>query len=308
MLKNYKLKIYLSVLLIGLLTVLRSYSLTFPMPAPGNDIVGKVEIVEVSAGDTLTSIGSRYGIGFQEMREANPTIYPQMRLVPGDKVIVPTQFILPSIRQGIVINLAELRLYYFLPDSKEVMTFPIAIGRSNWQTPVMETRIIGKQEDPAWYVPKSIQEYVLKKKGEVLPDVVPPGPHNPLGKYKIQLARPGYLLHGTNVPSSIGKRVSSGCIRLPANGIEALYHLVELNTPVYIINQPIKAGWLDRTFYIESHWPLSDYPAPSDKDGNSLDWIIERALNGLQAMLDWQKVTHVVEDKIGIPYAVGSKF
>ncbi len=297
----------LFILSASLLYSLTVRALVFPLPAIGTDLVGDTQVIEVQAGDSLASIGERYDIGLQEMREANFATYSSASLKVGDKVIVPTQFILPPIREGIVINLAELRLYYFPSDRQEVITFPIAIGRTSWQTPIMMTRVVGKQKDPAWYVPKSIKEYTFKTKGKLLPDIMPPGPNNPLGKYKLQLAAPGYLIHGTNVPSSVGTRVSSGCIRMPAQGIETLYNEVELNTPVYIINQPIKAGWLDNKLYLEAQWTLRDYPAPNDKDGNSLKSVIDSAIGGYKTSINWQEVSQVAEDRLGVPQVIGGK-
>ncbi|MDF2867893.1 MAG: hypothetical protein K0S11_1363 [Gammaproteobacteria bacterium] len=295
------------ILSLSLLYSLIGRALVFPLPTVGTDLVGSTQVVEAQAGDSLASIGDRYDIGLQEMREANFASYFKVGLKVGDKVIVPTQFILPPIRDGIVINLAELRLYYFPANRKEVITFPIAIGRQSWQTPVMMTRVVGKQKDPAWYVPKSIKEYTLRTKGKLLPDIMPPGPDNPLGKYKLQLAAPGYLIHGTNVPSSVGNRVSSGCIRMPAQGIETLYNEVELNTPVHIINQPIKAGWLNNKFYLEAQWPLKDYPAPNDNDGNSLKSVIDKAMGKYKTSINWQEAILVTEDKLGVPQVIGDK-
>jgi len=293
--------------LLGLLTSMAVFALQYPLPKPGNDLVGETRIVEAKSGDTLASIGERFDIGLQEMREANMASYPSIRLMAGDRVIVPSQFILPPIRTGIVVNLAELRLYYFPPDRAEVITFPIAIGRMNWKTPLMMTKVVGKQKDPIWYVPKSIKEYTLKTKGKLLPDIMPAGPENPLGKYKLQLAKPGYLIHGTNAPSSVGTRISSGCIRMPAHGIETLYHEVALNTPVYIINQPLKAGWQNDTLYLEAQWPLGDYPAPNEKDGNSLEVIVERATAGKKVKIDWQQAIAVADERSGIPQPIGKK-
>jgi L,D-transpeptidase ErfK/SrfK len=300
-------RLKLSMIMLGLFYSLSSQALVLPLPAEGNDIVGSTQIVEAQPGDTLASIGDRYDIGLQEMREANFATYPSNRLKSGDKIIVPTQFILPSVREGIVVNLAELRLYYFLPDHKEVMTFPIAIGRLSWQTPIMMTRVVGKQKDPHWYVPKSIKEYTLRTKGKLLPNIMPPGPENPLGKYKLQLAMPGYLIHGTNVPSSVGTRVSSGCIRMSAQGIESLYNNVQLNTPVHIINQSIKAGWLDNKLYLEAQWPLRDYPMPNDKEDNSLKSIITKVTQTKQANINWQEAENITNDRTGIPQLIGDK-
>lgn len=232
------------------------YALTFTIPSEGN-IVGNIQTVIVQNGESLSDIGKKFDVGVYEMIEANPTLDPWSPL-PGESVIVPTQFILPATKhRGIVINLAEMRLYYYHSDINLVTTHPIGIGRKGWVTPLIESKVIHKQYNPTWRPPISIiKEHATK--GDHLPTVVPPGPSNPLGEFAIYLSASGYLIHGTNRPGGIGLRTTSGCIRLFPEDIKSLYSQVSIGTPVKIIHEPYKIGIHNNQLYIEAHEPLSD--------------------------------------------------
>ncbi|MCG5530480.1 L,D-transpeptidase family protein [Halorhodospira halochloris] len=208
----------------------------------GVDVVGASKIVEVGEEETLLDIAMRYAVGYEEIRLANPDIDIWL---PGEgtEVVIPNHFLLPDVeRKGIVINLAEMRLYYFPPGEDVVETFPVSIGRLDWSTPLGETEITELIEDPVWYPPRSIREQAAEQ-GEDMPRLVPPGPDNPLGEHAILLDIPGYLLHGTNRPWGIGMRATHGCIRLHPFDIDHLFGQIERGTRVKIINQPFKAGW-----------------------------------------------------------------
>ncbi|MCL4143159.1 UNVERIFIED_CONTAM: hypothetical protein GTU68_016655, partial [Idotea baltica] len=239
-----------------LLLIPTSHATTFILHDDPSRVVGHNLIVFSRAQDTLLDIARRFDIGYSEIVDANPQLDVWL---PGTKkrVLVPNQFILPDAeKKGIVINLAEMRLYYF-PDAmvgkaREVVTHPIGIGREGWQTPLGRTKIIQKRKDPTWTPPASIHAEHIEK-GDPLPKVVPAGPDNPLGAYAMRLGMPGYLLHGTNKPYGVGLRVSHGCIRLFPEDIEQLFGIVALNTPVEIVYQPYKAGMLNNELYIEAH-------------------------------------------------------
>jgi len=230
-------------------------ALTFTI-RPGSDIVGNVQTTTVMRGDTIDKISRKFDIGVYEIMEANPQIDPRY-LVAGETLIIPTQFILPaSKRSGIVINLAEMRLYYFHKDGSHVSTYPISIGRSGWETPLGNGSIIGMKKDPSWRPPDSIRA-LYEAQDAYLPDVVPPGPDNPLGKYALRLSITGYLIHGTNYPRGMGLRISSGCIRMFPEDIENLFHKVSVGTTVRIVNKPFKVGKHAGEVYTETHEPLS---------------------------------------------------
>lgn len=233
-----------------------SHALTFSIPTKDN-IIGSIQTAIVQPGESLGDIGKKFDVGVYEMIEANPNIDPWTP-EPGEKVIIPTQFILPpDKRTGIIINLAEMRLYFYHPDINLVSTYPIGIGRKGWITPLLEAKVINKQYNPTWQPPISIiKEHAIK--GDPLPNQVPPGPKNPLGEFAIYLSATGYLIHGTNRPGGIGLRTTSGCIRLFPEDIKALYNQVSIGTTVKIIHAPYKIGIHNQNIYIEAHEPLSD--------------------------------------------------
>ncbi|MBT8084429.1 MAG: L,D-transpeptidase family protein [Woeseia sp.] len=185
----------------------------------------------------------------------------------GTKVLLPTRYVLPSgPRQGVVLNLAEYRMYYYPPASGAarpvVMTFPISIGRMDWETPLGITRVVAKARNPAWYPPASVRAE-HEADGRPLPSIVPPGPDNPLGNFAMRLGLPGYLIHGTNRPAGVGMRVTHGCIRMFPEDIEYLFEQLSLDTPVRIINEPLKVGWDGEELVLEVHRVLSTAP-PQD--------------------------------------------
>ena len=221
-----------------------------------SDVVGKSQIILAEYEDTFIKLARQYNLGYEELVQANPSVDPWL---PGEgtEIVLPTHFVLPKVpRQGIVINLPELRLYYYPDgDSGRVITHPISIGRMEWGTPLGRSEIVSKTLNPTWYPPESIrQEHAADNRP--LPKVVPPGPDNPLGKHALRLSLPGYLIHGTNKPSGLGMRVTHGCIRMFPEDIEALFENVPVGTPVRIVNQPYKIGWTNDGFYLEAHPPL----------------------------------------------------
>lgn len=225
---------------------------SFSLPGPNTHIVGSTATIVAKADDTFSSIALEYQIGFDAIASANPTLNPWFPGA-GTELILPVQHILPDISyEGIVINLPELRLYYFPKDSGKVFVFPVGIGRAGWETPLADTRVTRIDKNPAWHPPVSIiNEY--KDAGLYLPPRIPPGPDNPLGDTSIRLALAGYLLHGTNRPEGVGMKVSHGCIRLYPEHIRDLAAMVQQGTRVRIINQPVKWGNDGNTILVEAH-------------------------------------------------------
>lgn len=238
----------------------------YDMPPDGSDVVGAVTTVQARADDTLLDIARRHGLGYEDIVIANPAVDVWL---PGEgtDVLLPTRYVLPAgPRSGIVLNLPEYRMYYY-PRQRQgepavVMTFPISIGRMDWETPLGLTRVVAKARDPAWYPPQSVREE-HEADGRPLPRVVPPGPDNPLGKFAMRLGIPGYLIHGTNRPAGVGMRVTHGCIRMFPEDIEYLFEHVSLETQVRIINDPLKIGWHNDELLLEVHRTLAS-PPPSD--------------------------------------------
>ena len=238
----------------------------YDLPPAGNDVVGALTVIKARADDTLIEIARRHGLGYEDIVRANPDVDTWL---PGEgtEVVLPTRFVLPpGERRGLILNLAEYRLYYFpQPEPGKpaiVMTYPISIGRMDWETPLGRTSVISKVRNPAWYPPASVRaEHAAD--GDPLPRIVPPGPDNPLGQYAMRLGLPGYLIHGTNRPAGVGMRVTHGCIRLFPEDIEFLFGQIDINTPVRIINEPVKIGWDGDELVVEVHQPLELTPLPA---------------------------------------------
>ena len=185
------------------------------------DIIGKIIYYTIKKNETLIDISRRYNLAFPEVMLYNPDIEDPWMLEEGKTIKLPSRHILPDIeRKGIVINKGDLRAYFF--DENIVHSFPIGIGRANWETPLGKAIVVGKKKNPYWTVPDSILE-----EEPHWPKVVKPGPDNPLGTRAIYLSIPGYLLHGTNKPWGVGMKVSHGCIRMYPEGVESLYDMVK---------------------------------------------------------------------------------
>lgn len=222
-----------------------------------DDLVGGIQYAIAQGGDTLYELGLGYDIGLLEMVAANPGIAPDRHLLAGTKITIPSYYVLPKgARKGLVINLAEYRLYYFPEGDNVVITMPVGIGRRGWSTPVGTTRVIAKIRDPIWHPTEKLKADAHKK-GAIIPDEFPSGDGNPLGRYALRLGWPTYLIHGTNRHDGIGSQVSAGCLRMIPEDIEYLYEFVAVGTPVRIINEPVKIGHSQGHTYLEIH-PFSD--------------------------------------------------
>jgi L,D-transpeptidase ErfK/SrfK len=292
------------VLLIGVLLETARADI-YELPPEGFDVVGAVSTITARHEDTLVDIARRHGLGYQDIVRANPDLNPWLP-GKGAEVILPTRFVLPpGPREGVVLNLAEYRLYYF-PEPKSgergyVMTYPISIGRMDWETPLGMTKVISKVVDPAWYPPKSVREEHAAD-GDPLPAIVPPGPKNPLGRFAMRLSMPGYLIHSTNRPAGVGMRVSHGCVRMFPEDIEFLFDRVSVNTKVRIINEPLKFGWNGEELVMESHPLLEE----SDRDPlTSVTEMFISATGERAGKLDWHLAEEVVNRSDGIPIPVG---
>jgi L,D-transpeptidase ErfK/SrfK len=308
----------------------------FQLPPAGNDVVGAITTIEARQDDSLIDIARRHGLGYEEIIRANPDVDSWL---PGEGtvVVLPTRYVLPpGPRRGVILNLAEYRMYYFPePEGDElgvVMTYPMSIGRMDWETPLGRTKIISKVRNPAWYVPASVRaEHAAA--GDPLPRIVPAGPNNPLGAHAMRLGLPGYLIHGTNRPAGVGMRVSHGCIRMLPEDIGFLFEEVDVNTPVRIINEPIKLGWDGDQLIMEAHLVL-EVATPTttedaalvelaDRDENpvtneqsmepalqkdSMTMLTEQfvaATGSRPAKLDWNIAEILLQRSTGIPTPIG---
>jgi L,D-transpeptidase ErfK/SrfK len=275
----------------------------FDLPPPEEAVIGQNLTVYAKASETLLDIARRYGIGYQEIKAANPKIDPWLP-PEGAPVLLPLQYVLPQApRKGMVINLAEMRLYYF-PESSAgqrdvVITHPLGIGREGWLTPLGKTTVIAKKKDPAWIPPESIRaEHAAN--GDFLPPVVPPGPDNPLGKFALRLGIPGYLIHGTNRPWGVGMRVSHGCIRLYPEDIARLFEQVAIGTPVNVVYQPFKAGIRDKMLYLEAHASLVDLETATRSEASDMVAAIVAATTEPVPGINWELAKQIARDRTGV--------
>lgn len=292
----------LSLVLLLLLSPL-SMGLTFDLPKEGN-IVGKVTVVQSKMGQSLGSIGQKNGVGLESMIAANQGVsFWQMNT--SQPITIPAQFILPSgPREGIVINIAEMRLYYYHPDGKQVSTFPIGIGQEGWGTPISSGSVVSKVKDPTWNVPESIRRASLNSRNP-LPKVVPPGPDNPLGKYALKLTIPGVLIHGTLAGNSIGRRSSHGCLRLWDEDIEYLYQNVPVGTKIRIIHEPYKIGFQGDILYLESHDPISDHAEDKSSQLITIAQKVAEMMRNKPYEIDWDKTEWMGKLETGLPTPIG---
>jgi L,D-transpeptidase ErfK/SrfK len=313
-----------------------SFAEMYDLPPPDTDVIGALSTVTARADDTLLDIARRHGLGYEDIVRANPDVDTWL---PGEgtQVVLPTRYVLPpGPRSGVVLNLAEYRMYYYpTPAPGEqavVMTYPISIGRMDWETPLGRTSVVAKVRKPSWYPPDSIRAEHLAA-GDPLPRIVPPGPKNPLGDYAMRLGLPGYLIHGTNRPAGVGMRVTHGCIRMFPEDIDFLFDRIALNTAVRIINEPVKIGWSGDELYVEVHRTLETAaPVPPEPDAESAtqdvalsetrpDVIMPPARSAMTAMtqmfvvatteragmLDWDVAEELLERADGIPAVAGRK-
>ena len=280
------------------------WAATFHLPPKGSRMVGGLQYHVVKPHETMAEIAKQYDVGFLALMAANKGVDPFLPQ-EGYVLTIPSQIILPNVPyEGIVVNLAELRLYYFVPDSNIVHIFPVGIGRIGRDTPEMETSISQKRPHPTWTPPQSIRDE-HKATGEELPAVVPAGPDNPLGDYALRLAYGNgeYLIHGTNKDFGIGLRVSSGCIRMEPKDIDWLFHHVNTGLKVKIINEPVKVTLEpDRSVYVEAHEPLTR----SNGDKKPLEMPIELGWWLDEYGLSDAKAEAVIKAQNGVPVMVAA--
>ena len=280
----------------------------FALPPEGSDTIGETITTQTETEDTLLDLARRYGLGYEEITNANPGVDPWLPGA-GTVVVVPKRRLLPRApRMGVVINLPEHRLYYFAPAAAGaqpvVWTFPVSIGKMDWNTPLGKTTVVSKVKNPTWRPPKSVREE-HEKRGDILPEVVPAGPDNPMGLFALRLGIPGgaYLIHGTNRPAGVGMQVTHGCMRLYPEDIEALFNMVPVNTPVMIVNQPYKWGWHDGELLIEVHPPLEeDSLAPPTL--TDLTRLIVEATRAKPLAINWIGAERTWREARGVPTPV----
>ena len=301
--------IRLAVILISAFTCIPVWAtVSYALKAPDASLIGSLEKIQAENKDTLPDIARANGLGYREIKLANPGVDTWL---PGEgtEIVLPNLFVLPvTPHAGIVLNIPEMRLYYFPPQesdqASEVITHPIGVGRLGWSTPYMNTRIIEKKTRPSWYPPESIRKEHAEQ-GDPLPKRVPPGPDNPLGNYAMRLGMPEYIIHGTNKPFGIGMRVSHGCIRLYPEDIKSLYQQVKLRTPVRIVNQPYKVGSYNDRIYLEAHPFLEEDGEQFDGNLSIVVEMLIKITGDRDYQVDWNLAESVIAESNGIPVEIG---
>ena len=282
----------------------------YELPVDGSIVLGTDIRIKLTDQDTLLDIGRRYGIGYPEIIRANPGVDIGS---PGEgrEILLPIRRILPPApHEGIVVNLPEHRLYYYpkqTPGKRPVViTYPVSIGRMDWRSPLGQTWIIGKERHPNWYPPESIRKEHAAR-GDPLPKVVPPGPQNPLGDYKIRLAVGDgtYEIHGTNNPVAVGLAVTHGCIRMYAEDIAALFKSVPVGTKVWLINEPVKVAYEDGRLLVEAHPPVDDEGQTAQPDLEILSPKLRGAAGHDTTAIHWELTQKTLEAATGVPTVIG---
>ena len=299
-------------LLAAVLMALPAAADTLRLPANGDNVVGSVNMATVVGNEKVLDVVRAYDQGFDEVKIANPGIDMLGWGGKGEELVIPSRYILPDTpHEGVVLNVAEMRLYYYPKanpgEPRVVITHPVAIGRENWTTPHGLTKIEAKIRNPVWVPPKSIRKEHLQDFGEVLPAVVPAGPENPMGLFALKLSIPGYYIHGTDIGKvdGIGMRVTHGCIRLYPKDISRLFAEVPVGTHVRIVNQPFKIGRLGDTLYLEAHPNLADDPAAKKDPYNTVVNLLIAAVGNSRSEIDWDQIRSAIKVRNGIPVKIG---
>ncbi|HEY8190283.1 MAG TPA: L,D-transpeptidase family protein [Micavibrio sp.] len=274
--------------------------------AYAKDYIGEMQSYVAKYEDTMVQIARTYNVGFVELRSANPFLDPW---IPGagKKLIIPSMHLLPrSVHEGVVINLPEMRMYAYIKPGNPPITFPIGIGREGLLTPSGSTSIVRKKEGPVWR-----PTLRMRKEHPELPVQVGPGPDNPMGTHAMYLGWPEYAIHGTDKPFSIGRRVSSGCIRMYPEDIIKAYNLFPVGTRVTVVDQPVKVGWVGDRLYLEAH-PTTDQADKMELDGGLPGYVFTEEDMGLIVAaageytrdLDWRLIREAIRERRGYPVEV----
>jgi L,D-transpeptidase ErfK/SrfK len=270
-------------------------------PAKSNTMLGSVRVYTPTQGDTFLDLARFYGLGYNELEQANPSIDPWIPGIKATSVILPTAWVLPQVPyEGVIVNIPEMRLYYFHPHKSGgpilVSTYPVGLGRDEWRTPKGKFTVRGKTVNPTWIIPDSIREEHIRERGDYRKLIEGGAEDNPLGKYRLELSMKGYRIHGTDIPWGVGMQVSHGCVRLYPEDIQVLYPIVPIGTPGEFVYQPVKIGARDGRIYAEVSPDIYTLTPGMFTEAQR---IVQEL--GWQDVIDWNKLERVVEQQNGIP-------
>ncbi len=287
-----------------------AFATVYQLPNKTDTVVGEDQTIKTVYEDTLYDLARKYSLGSEELIRVNPGVDPWLPGA-GKEIVVPGRHILPpGPREGIVVNLPEHRLYYYPKPKRgaplEVITYPVSIGKMDWRTPLGLTHVIQKQKDPTWYPPESVRKEHAAN-GDPLPPFVGPGPDNPLGAYAMRLAAGNgtYLIHGTNNPIAVGMAVTHGCVRMYPDDVAALFPLIPVGTPVYLINEPIKVAWVDGELLLEAHPPVDAQGQSVEPDIDQFSDMLQKAVGDTTVAIHWDYAKEVLAKADGVIATVG---
>jgi len=265
-----------------------------PAADPDRVLVGGVSLHTVARGESLRSIGSRFGIDTATLAGDN-ALRTAAVLTPGQLVILDNRHIVPvAADEGVIlVNVPQRMLFY--RTAEEVWSAPVAVGSRAWATPLAPFEVVAREQDPTWDVPESIAAEA-RAKGQTLPAKIGPGPNNPLGRHWLGLSVGSIGIHGTNAPSSVYRAATHGCIRVHPDDISVLFDRVEVGTRGETIYEPVLLADDGANVFLEVH---------PDVYRRSRVGVLDevRALASKAGMLDsidWARARQVAADREGI--------
>jgi L,D-transpeptidase ErfK/SrfK len=300
-----------AVIAMALSATVTARAAVYDLTDPNITVIGEDLHIQTHYSDTLVEIARRYGLGYEEIVRANPKVDPWL---PGEgtPIVIPGRHILPpGPRDGIVVNIPEHRIYYFPKPRKgqtaTVVTYPVSIGKMDWQTPMGLTHVVSKEKNPTWNPPASVRAEHLANNDPLPTGVIKSGPDNPLGLFAMRLAiHPvDYLIHGTNNPLAVGMAVTHGCIRMYPEDVAAIFPTVPVGTKVYLINVPLKVAFVDGDLLLEAHPPVDAQGQSIDPVLSKFEELLNEALGNTTTAVNWDIAVDTLKKADGIPVLVG---
>jgi L,D-transpeptidase ErfK/SrfK len=300
----------LGCLCLGALWAAAAQATVYQLTGPDDEVVGEDQTVVTVYEDTLYDLARKYSLGSEEIIRVNPGVDPWLPGA-GKQIIIPGRHILPpGPHEGIVVNLPEHRLYYYPKPQRgkprEVITYPVSIGKMDWHTPIGETHVIGKERNPVWFPPESVRKEHAAA-GDPLPTRVPSGPDNPLGLFAMRLAAGNgtYMIHGTNNPIAVGLAVTHGCIRMYPEDVAQLFPMIPVGETVRLINQPVKVAWVDGELLLEAHPPVDAEGQSFEPNVDQFADLLRAAVGDSTVAIHWDYAREVLQQADGVLATVG---
>lgn len=305
-----RMKKWIALSILYLASITGAQATAYVLPADGSVVVGVDTRISLGNEDKLFDVARQYGIGYPEIVRANPGTDIWVS-GGGRDILLPGRRILPSTpHEGIIVNLPEHRLYFYpkprAGEKQTVITYPVSIGRMDWHSPLGETRIVAKERHPNWYPTESVRREHAAR-GDPLPKVVPPGPKNPLGEFKMRLAVGDgtYEIHGTNNPVAVGLAVTHGCIRMYPEDVAALFAAISVGTKVCLINEPVKIAYADGKLLMEVHPPVDGEGQSTAPDLEAMSQKLRSLVGHDTAAIHWELTRKTLDAATGVPTVVG---